>query len=152
MWRLPGPIRGYAMTDETHEPAIPARDVAAVADVHAVVATVPPDLPEDEEVDADLGYLSYRRLVWRRFSRNRLALIGGTILILFYFVAIFAEFIAPYAVGHDNIRLRYVPPQTVHLSFTGPYVYGLAQTRDPITLEQVYRTDTTRRYPVRLFA
>jgi peptide/nickel transport system permease protein len=109
-----------------------------------------------EEEDGDLGYLSYRQLIWRRFKRSKLAIIGGVTLLLFYFVALFAEFFAPYDVAHDNIRLRYVPPQRVHFfaegHFTGPYVYGLKQTRDPATLEQVYTDDPTQRYPVHLFA
>jgi peptide/nickel transport system permease protein len=106
----------------------------------------------EEAADDDLGYLSYRQLVWRRFRRSKFALVGGLILIVFYTLALFAEFFAPYDVAHDNIRLRYVPPQMVHLSLSGPYIYGLKQVRDPETLEQVYTIDTTHRYPVRLFA
>lgn len=110
--------------------------------------------PEDlfEEAEADQGYLGYRQLVWRRFCRNRLALIGSTLLIAFYVVAIFAEFFAPYDVSHDNIRLRYVPPDSVHLSLSGLYVNALAQVRDPVTLEQNYTQDIRHRHYLRLFA
>src|SRR5437870_10144156 len=94
-------------------------------------------LPEDEEPEADPGRLSYRQLVWRRFKKSKLALVGSVILAVFYVVALFAEFFAPYDAGHDNIRLRYVPPQRVRFfeagRFLGPFVYGLKPARDPET-------------------
>ncbi|MCS6777144.1 MAG: ABC transporter permease [Chloroherpetonaceae bacterium] len=103
----------------------------------------------------DPGQLSYRQLVWRRFRRSKLALIGGTVLMVFYGMALFAEFFAPYDANRDNARLRYVPPQTIH--FRGPdgfswppFVYGLTQTRDPETRELIFTQDISRRYPVRL--
>jgi peptide/nickel transport system permease protein len=110
------------------------------------------ELLAEEEGGGDLGYLSYRELVWRRFRRSKFAIVGGVILAVFYTLALFAEFFAPYDVGHDNIRLRYVPPQAVHLALSGPYIYGLKQARDPETLEQVYTVDASHRYPIRLFA
>jgi peptide/nickel transport system permease protein len=111
---------------------------------------------EAQDVDP-LGQLSYRQLVWRRFRRNRLGLVGGAILAVFYTVAIFAEFFAPYHYTTDNVRLRHVPPQ--RLRFMGPdgfhlqpFVYGLKQTRDPVTRVIVYRQAPDQRYPVHLFA
>ena len=102
------------------------------------------------------GQLSYRQLVWRRFKRNKFATVGGAILCAFYVIAIFAEFFAPYDYTKDNVRLRYVPPQAIHIQdATGewhwPFVYGLAQTRDPLTEEITFTQDYSKRYPVRLF-
>lgn len=118
-------------------------------------APAQPDLLEDE-VESDLGRLSYRQLVWRKFRKSRLAVIGGFTLIIFYVVALFADLFAPYNYQHDNPLLRYVPPQSIH--FVGkdgfhivPFVYGLKQSRDPVTTEIVYVTDTTKTYPVTLF-
>jgi peptide/nickel transport system permease protein len=84
-------------------------------------------------------------------------LVGGAILAFFYLVAIFAEFFAPYHYATENFRLRHVPPQRLHfVSPDGfhlpPFVFGLKQTRDPSTLEIVYREDPVVRYPVRFFA
>src|SRR5580704_17612009 len=64
-----------------------------------------------EEAHDTVGRLSYRQVVWRRFKRNRLAFVGCAVIFLFYFVAIFADFFAPYDYQNDNIQLRYVPPQ-----------------------------------------
>jgi len=115
-------------------------------------------LPEEEEADArlDFGRLSYRQLVWRRFKKSKLAVVGIITLALFYFVALFAEFFAPYDYMHDNMRLRYVPPRRIHLFAEDgfhwpPFVHGLKQTRDPETLEITYTEDATIRHPVRLF-
>lgn len=122
-----------------------------IAEAIAVTPDHAPAPLEDDEPERELGYLSYRQLVWRRFRRSKLALIGGVILSTFYLLALFAEFFAPYDVNHDNIRLRYMPPQIIHLSSSGLFINGWKQTRDPETLEQTYATDTTHRYPVHLF-
>jgi peptide/nickel transport system permease protein len=110
---------------------------------------------EDEEDRSGLGTLSYRQLVWRRFRRSKLALVGLFTLGLFYFVALFAEFFAPYDYQHDNIRLRYVPPQHVRVAAADglhlPFVYELKQRRDPESLELFYTADPAKRAPIRLF-
>jgi peptide/nickel transport system permease protein len=110
---------------------------------------------EEGDAGAELGRLSYRQLVWRRFRKSKLAILGGWTLIVFYVAALFAEFFAPFDSQHDNMLMRYVPPQRVRLlaadGLHWPFVYGLKQTRDPESLELVYTEDTTRRYPVGLF-
>ena len=74
--------------------------------------TVVPTAEEwDEEPNAELGSLSYRQLVWRKFRKSKLALLGMVVLFLFYFTALFAEFFAPYLYTRDDMRMRYVPPQ-----------------------------------------
>ena len=35
------------------------------------------------------------RLIWQRFKKSRAAVIGGLTVLLFYLMAIFADFIAP---------------------------------------------------------
>jgi peptide/nickel transport system permease protein len=118
---------------------------------------VPAPRPSDAELEFEaeredpLGALSYRKLVWRRFRKSRLGLIGGAVLVLFYTVALFAEFFAPYHYTTDNIRLKYVPPQRMRLSAHGAFVYGLKQARDPDTLEIIYTEDHHHRFPVQLF-
>ena len=42
------------------------------------------------------------RLLWRRFRNQRVALFGGGILVVVYFVAIFAGFFAPYRYDRDD--------------------------------------------------
>ncbi|MCX6378919.1 MAG: hypothetical protein NT023_05480, partial [Armatimonadetes bacterium] len=58
----------------------------------------------DDEQEADLGRLSYRQLVWRKFRKSRLAVIGGVILVVFYTLAIFAEMMAGVKVNAKAMR------------------------------------------------
>jgi peptide/nickel transport system permease protein len=110
------------------------------------------ELESEAEREDPLGTLSYRQLVWRRFRKSKLGLIGGVVLLCFYLAAIFAEFCAPYDQATDNIRLQHVPPQPIRWSASGPFIYGLKQARDPETLEIIYTRDTAHRFPVHLFA
>ena len=53
------------------------------------------------------------------------------------------------------MRLRYLPPQSIHFVHNGrlvaPFVFGLTQTRDPLTEEITYAPDPTKRSAFRLF-
>src|SRR5437899_2514466 len=103
------------------------REPAGVLEVPGETTVVPAPQPTDAELELaaeredPLGALSYRQLVWRRFQKSKLGLLGGAVLLLFYVTAIFAEFFAPYDYMTDNIRLRYVPPQPVHFGADGPF-------------------------------
>ena len=121
-------------------------------------AAAPPvaDFDDVDEVRGpDLGSLSYRQLVWRRFRKSKLAIVGALVLIVFYIVALLAEFFAPYDSQTDNMRMRYVPPTTIHITAPDglhwPFVYGLHAARDPETLELLFTEDSSKRYPVTLF-
>lgn len=67
---------------------------------------------------------SERRIVWRNFRRNRLALAGGVIVILLYLMAIFAPGIAPQSYSAFNRGQPLKPPSAQHLMGTD------RQTRD----------------------
>ncbi len=120
----------------------------------AVLPPIPVVSQSEPEKD-DSGSLSYRQLVWRKFRKSKLGLAGVALLILLYGVAIFAEFFAPYNANHDEMRLRYVPPQGIHIQdkdgFHLPFVYGLKETRNPDTLELSFTQDTDTRYPLQVF-
>ncbi len=109
--------------------------------------------PQVNDIDAssvEIGQLSYRQLIWRRFRKNRMGLIASGLLLFFYIVAIGADFFAPYHYNEINMRFRHVPPQPLHFSTTdGIYVYGLKSTRNPETLELEFTRDTTQRHPVK---
>ena len=113
------------------------------------------DTPEIEptgDLHTDGGQLSYRQLIWRRFRKNRMGIIAGVILIVFYLLAIGADFFAPYHYSEINMRLRHVPPQRLHFSFQdGFYVHALKSVRNPESLELEFTVDTTQRQPVQFF-
>lgn len=100
---------------------------------------------------------SPRQLMWWKFRRHRLALIGGAVVILLYAVALFVEFLAPYDPDQQDVRFAYQPPTAVHfIDASGqlhlqPFVYGTTRKRDLQTLTLVFADDTSARYPIELF-
>jgi peptide/nickel transport system permease protein len=95
---------------------------------------------------------------WRRGlrfiqSRKRFAA-GLVIVVLFYLVALFADFLAPYDYRSQLRSEPMAPPNEIHFrdvagNWRGrPFIYG-RQMVDP--LERVYAEDTAHVYPLALF-
>jgi peptide/nickel transport system permease protein len=96
--------------------------------------------------------LSQWQLMWRKFLRSRAATVGGSVVVLFYLIALFANFLAPYGGDQRFTTYLYAPPQGLHWDpQSGLYIYGLEAKRDPDTLAMVYKTDTNRKLPVQFF-
>jgi peptide/nickel transport system permease protein len=97
---------------------------------------------------------SYFALVWWKFKKNKMAIIGGVVLILIYLV-FFAipEFMSPYELEHSTI-FNEAPPTPIHfIDAQGhfslrPFVYGLTQKMDVATRVRSYVSDTTLIYPI----
>ncbi|MCC9076287.1 ABC transporter permease [Litorilinea aerophila] len=98
------------------------------------------------------------QLVWRKFRKHRLALLGMSILVIFYLVAIFADFFALHPYQERNADFALAPPQRIHFwDESGqfhfpPFIYGRQQSLDMRTLQRTYVEDTEVRYPLRFFA
>ncbi|MFC1606635.1 ABC transporter permease [Candidatus Latescibacterota bacterium] len=91
-------------------------------------------------------------LFWRHLRRNRTAMTGGAILILFYTLAFFADFCAPYGMESQNRAIFNCPPtRPRHIDADGnfhvrPFVYG----KNIIDKKwMIYEDDTTRIYPIK---
>src|SRR5262245_45464330 len=54
------------------------------------------------------------RMFWRQFKRSHLALVGGALLAVFYTVAVFAPFLAPYRQESMDRDRFFHPPQRLH--------------------------------------
>ncbi len=94
------------------------------------------------------------RMMWRKFIRNRTAVVGGIVILLFYLVALFADFIVPYTLQQRMTQYSFLPPQRIHFFYEGkfqPFVYDIKGSRDPNTLMRVYVTDPEKRIPIRFF-
>ena len=59
--------------------------------------------------------MSTARITWSRLRQNRLAVAGGMLICLLFFVAIFAPLIAPYQPTEINLGKILHPPGTEHL-------------------------------------
>jgi len=57
---------------------------------------------------------SWALLVWRRFRRHRLALVGAAVILLLYAMAIFAPYLAPYPPNDVNPARRLELPSLAH--------------------------------------
>lgn len=121
-----------------------------------VAREIPAGLPPAaERLDDRAGRETQLRLTWLRFKRHRLALVSLGVIVLFYLVAIFADFLAVADPQATDARRSYIPPQGIHLFDDGafrPYVYGLKGTRDMRTFKLTYAPDPSRKLPVTLFA
>jgi peptide/nickel transport system permease protein len=119
------------------------------------------ELAEAEEaraLDAEISALteaevkfaaSQWTMIWRRFRRNRAAIIGGIVVLLFYLGAVFADPIAPFALETRFVEQTYLPPQRVHFIDDGkikPFVYKVASERDPKTLKKIHVTTDEKVY------
>ena len=120
------------------------------------MAIRPDALPAPPTTDEERAYIASQwKLVWWRFRRHRIALLGGAVVIAFYVIALFPEFLAIHHPRLESVSKFYLPPQRIHF-LSGwrparPYVYGIEQFRDPVTLAPKYRTDESKRFPIRFF-
>jgi peptide/nickel transport system permease protein len=141
------------MTDEVpidhpvHEhPPVGDGDVLVAVDGQDGLTAAPPAAPA-------VALATQRRLMWWRFRKHRLALVAGIVLVLFYIVAIFADFLAyadPYATDAQRSE---IPPQRIHWIDGGfdPYVHPLTGSRDPVTFQRTYQADTSQKVHVGFF-
>jgi len=99
-------------------------------------------------------------LMWRRFRQHRLALVSLWIVVAFYLVAIFAEFLAPTDPGAYSARYTYAPPQGIQLFSTGedgswrlaPHVNGYASEIDRKAMRRTFVIDPEVEIPVQFLA
>lgn len=98
---------------------------------------------------------SQRKLMWWKFKNHRLAYWSGILLLIFYILIAFAEFIAPYDLTHRHPDYIYAPPQGVSIIHDGslamPFVYGRTQELDMENLKRNYVIQTDQRYRIKLF-
>jgi len=119
-------------------------------------AVKPSSMPEGIE-DEQLFVASQWQLMWWKFRKHRLAMVGGMITILLYLIALFIEPIAPYNPEAQNATYAFRPPTTVHFIdddgrfYIRPFHYGTASKRDLETLNLIFTEDKTEVYPVRFF-
>ena len=110
-------------------------------------------------VTAKEDQASQWRLIWLTFRRHKLAMTGLVIVSLFYLIAIFAEFLAPFAPNQTSSANIFHPPQALHFidaSEDGgwrirPYVTGMDFKRDPFTLQTTYTANPDKKIYINIF-
>ena len=93
------------------------------------------------------------KLMWRKFIRNKAALAGGVMILLFYLVAVFGGFVAPYSKDTRFTKLIYMPPTRVYFFDQGKFeIFFYEQTQEyDENLRRVYTTNYDKKIPVLFF-
>jgi peptide/nickel transport system permease protein len=93
--------------------------------------------------------------MWWKFSRHRIAVISGAILLAFYASILVSEILAPYNLHTRDTRHIYAPPQEIHLfhegRFVGPFVYGYSMRLNMESLKREYTPESGKVQPLRFF-
>jgi len=114
---------------------------------------------ETARTEDELHYevLSQRQLVWRKFRRHRVAYFCLVFLIIFYVLAIFAEFFAPYGAFERHTDYLFAPPTPLHFVDENgtlhlrPFVYKVTNELDLDTFQRTYVEDTSEKYFIKFF-
>ena len=108
-----------------------------------------------QEKAEEIYLASEWKLIWWRFTKNKLAVFGGIILIILYILGLFCEFFAPYDPNMLSAQYVYAPPQWIHFfrngRLTRPYVLGYKFERDPETLRRIFKTNPEQIHPIYFF-
>jgi len=96
------------------------------------------------------------QLIWWKFRKHKLAMIGAPVVIALYLIVLFCEFLSPYGPVERFPNYLDARPQTIRIyqagkGFVVPFVYGLKSGRDEKSLRKIYTDDTTRVYPIHFF-
>ena len=97
-------------------------------------------------------------LIRHKFFRNKVAVAAGIVVLLFYFVALFVEFLAPTDPTAAQPRFTFAPPQTLSFFVEDedgrewlPHVKGYAMKVDPASLRRTFTVDPEKVIPIGLF-
>jgi peptide/nickel transport system permease protein len=127
---------------------------AELSDTGAVLEEEPAVDPRTGKPLEEIYGASQWRLIWRKFRRNKMALLGGIVILLFYLGALLADFLAPYTLTTRFTKSIYMPPQRVHFFNAGklqPFVFDLQQEFDE-SLRRRYVKDPEQKTFIHFFA
>ena len=122
------------------------------------------DEPEEDERYLDIGeeetqvaVASFWQLIWWRYRRHRVAVFSTFVVLIFYLIAAFSEFVAPYDPEAKFVKYKLHPPTPIHFideegNWHMPFIYQTVRERDPETFRNTYHPDTSIRHPIRLFS
>ena len=95
------------------------------------------------------------RLMWWKFRKHYMALVGMSVLAVLVLLAAFAEIISPQSPTKRNSDYLAGSPMGIHFFDSDgvfhlrPFVYGRTTKRDPVTLRKLAVVDESTRWPIR---
>lgn len=114
----------------------------------------------DQQVSAgQLQAAGQWAMVWNKFRKHRLAVVALFVVGFIYFVALFAEFLAPYDPGKFDPRYTFAPPQSIGLfvddgaggSRFQPHVTGYDIVLNPTSFRREFTPDPNQIIPIGFF-
>ncbi len=110
-------------------------------------------VPEEQDHSSE----TYVQLVWRRFRRSRISILGGLMILWLGVLAVFSDFFSPTDPTQIDMKATFTPPQRVrfvdaagHFSFR-PFTYLQVYSFHPETLEPVWIEDETTKHYLQFF-
>ncbi|HVO72038.1 MAG TPA: ABC transporter permease [Aggregatilineaceae bacterium] len=99
----------------------------------------------------------YFQLVWRRFRRSTVSIVGALMVTVLILLAVFADFFSPTLLSQPDLKATFIPPQQVHFFdkdgnfHLRPFVYNYTYTLDPKTFRVMWQEDTSKAYEIKFF-
>jgi peptide/nickel transport system permease protein len=100
---------------------------------------------------------SYAALVWRKFRKSKIAIVGGVMIIMLVSMAIFGDFLSPTDPITPNMQFAYSRPQQIYfIDAAGnlqlrPFTFTQKQVLDPTNFLPTWEPDLSRPYPIKFF-
>jgi len=97
------------------------------------------------------------QLMWWKFRRHRMAILGTVVLAVFLIIMLFCEFLSPYGSQSRNSDYIFGNPQKIHLFdeqgvFHGLFVYGVSTSYDKESMQLVLTEDKEGIHKIKFFS
>lgn len=94
--------------------------------------------------------------ILQRILNDKFAKWALFVLLLLYFVILFADFIAPYSCTYSNRDMSYAPPSKMYTvtedgKLSLPYTYNYIREYEPTLMQTVYKQDRSTKYYIKPF-
>jgi len=119
-----------------------------------VTVESPEIMDQDNNFESRVSVASQRQLIWWRFTKHKLAVVSGILLIILYLTTTFAEFFATSHPLESEAFRGLMPPQPIHFFDEGklsPHVCAMIGTRDSYTYKKTYEPNCDEKTPVKFF-
>ena len=95
-------------------------------------------------------------IFFNKLKKDKIPFWAFLLLLVLYFLILFADFFAIYPSNYSNRKLAYQPPSNIYVldkenNIKHPYTYNYQKTFNNETLSIEYKQDRTKKYKINLF-